>query len=120
MSNIQNKQYNFTVDYNPHDFFYSTHRNDLPSDINCEVLQEDFKLNAFDCDDNQNLDKCYKRELCKNNDLVTEMYNQRNQHITSAEGYDDLQRKRKFAILKTMNLSAGIVGTLVFIYYYNK
>ena len=120
MSSIQNKQYNFTMDYSPHDFFYSTHRNQLPNDNMCKVLEEDFKLNAIDCDDNQNLEKCYKHELCKNNKLVNEMYNQRNQHVTSSEGYDDLQRKRKFAILKTINLTAGIVSTLVFIYYYNK
>ena len=36
------------------------------------------------------------------------------------ESYEDLQTKYNFAILKTLNLSVGIIGTLVFLYHYNK
>ena len=53
MSSIQNKQHNFTVEYTPQDFFYSTHRGDLPDDNNCKVLEAEFKSNANDCDNNQ-------------------------------------------------------------------
>ena len=63
---------------------------------------------------------CYKYELCHNKHLVNKMYEQRNQHLTSEEMYDDMYKKYQFAILKTVNLTAGIVGSLVFIYYYNK
>ena len=83
-------------------------------------MEEEQKINAFKCDDDSNLDKCYKYELCKNNNLVTTMYDRRNNHLTSGESYEDLQTKYNFAVLKTLNLSVGIIGTLVFIYHYNK
>jgi hypothetical protein len=120
MSNISNKQYNFELNYTPYDFFYSTKRKDLPNENQCKVLEEEHKLNAFKCDDDSNLDKCYKYELCNNNNLVKTMYDKRNNHLTSGESYEDLHTKYNFAILKTLNLSAGIIGTLVFIYHYNK
>ncbi len=120
MSNISNKQYNFELSYTPYDFFYSTNKKDLPSENKCTVLKEETRLNAFECDDDTNIEKCYHSELCKNNDLVNSMYEKRNSHVTSAESYNNLQLKYNFAILKTINLSAGIIGTLVFIYHYNK
>jgi hypothetical protein len=48
------------------------------------------------------------------------MYEQRNQHLTSEESYNDLYKKYQFGILKCINLTAGIIGSLVFIYYYKK
>jgi hypothetical protein len=120
MSNISNKQYNFELSYTPYDFYYSTNRKDLPSNDKCSVLEEENKINAFKCDDDSNIEKCYQYELCKNENLVNTMYDRRNNHITSDEGYNDMQTKYNFAILKSINLSVGIIGTLVFIYHYNK
>ena len=120
MSNISNKQYNFELNYTPYDFYYSTNSADLPSDNKCIVLKEENKLNAFKCDDDSNVEKCYQYELCSNNNLVNTMYDRRNNHITTNESYQNLYTKYNFALLKTFNLSAGIIGTLVFIYQYNK
>jgi hypothetical protein len=120
MSNISNKQYNFELNYTPYNFYYSTNQADLPSDIKCTALTEENNLKAFKCEDDSNLDNCYKYELCNNKDLVNSMYNRRNSHITSDESYQNLHTKYNYALLKTLNLSAGIIGTLVFIYHYNK
>ena len=70
MSNISNKQYNFELSYTPYDFYYSTNRKDLPSNDKCSVLEEENKINAFKCDDDSNIEKCYQYELCKNENLV--------------------------------------------------
>lgn len=120
MSNISNKQYNFELSYTPYDFYYSTNRKDLPSNNKCEVLIEEKKLNAFNCDDDATIEKCYQHELCKNNNLVNTMYDRRNNHITTSESYDNIHLKYNFAVLKTINLSVGIISALVFIYHYNK
>lgn len=120
MSNISNKQYNFELNYTPYDFYYSTNRKDLPNENQCKVLEEEKKIKSFKCNDDATIDKCYKYELCKNKNLVNTMYDRRNNHITSGESYDNLHLKYNFAILKSINLSVGIIGTLVFIYHYNK
>ena len=120
MSNIQNKQYNFELNYTPYDFYYSTNRNDVPKEAICTVLEEENKLDMLHCDGNKPMQKCYQYELCKNKDLVEKMYKHRNDHETSDKSYENLHAKYKYGILKTINLSVGIVGTLVFIYYYNK
>ena len=120
MSNFSNKQYNFELNYTPYNFYYSTNQQDLPSDNLCKVLKEENKLKQFDCDDDVNVKKCYQNELCINKDLVNTMYNKRNSHITSDESYKNLHTKYNFALLKSLNLSVGIIGTLVFIYRYNK
>lgn len=116
MSNISNKQYNFELNYTPYNFYYSTNQSDLPSDNLCKVLKEE----KNDCTDNENVEKCYQNELCNNKDLVNTMYNRRNNHITANKSYQNLHTKYNYALLKTLNLSVGIIGTLVFIYHYNK
>lgn len=120
MSNISNKQYNFELNYTPYDFYYSTNKQDLPTSNQCKVLAEENRLETLNCSDDSTIDKCYKHELCKNNNLVNTMYERRNNHITSGESYDNIHLKYNFAVLKTINLSVGIVGTLVFLYHYNK
>ena len=120
MSNISNSQYNFELNYTPYDFYYSTNGGDMPSDNKCIVLEEEEKIGNFQCENDATLDKCYHYELCKNKDLVNKMYAQRSNHITSSESYNNLYKKYNFGILKTINLSVGIIGTLVFIYHYNK
>ena len=34
--------------------------------------------------------------------------------------YEELHLKYNYAVLKTINLSVGIIGSIIFIYYYNK
>ena len=120
MAAQENKQYNFELSYTPYDFYYSTNREDLPSENVCLVLEEEKKNNDFVCGINSTSQKCYQYELCQNKHLVNKMYEQRNQHLTSEESYNDLYKKYQFGILKSINLSVGIIGSLVFIYYYNK
>ena len=48
------------------------------------------------------------------------MYERRFNHQTSEASYENLHLKYKYGLLKTVNLSVGIVGALVFIYYNNK
>mgnify|MGYP001185416535 CR=1 FL=1 len=117
---ISNRQYNFELNYTPYDFFYSTNRGDLPNETMCGVLEHQIKEGSINCENNDNMLNCYQHELCKNKDLVNKMYKQRNDHATSNKSYDNLLMKYNYGILKTINLSVGIVGSLVFIYYYNK
>ena len=120
MSVQENKQYNFEMNYTPYDFFYSTNRDDLPKDAVCKVLEEEDKQKMLNCDGRNAMQRCYKYELCKNKDLVEKMYKRRNDHETSEESYRNLHAKYNYGILKSINLSVGIIGSLVFIYYYNK
>ena len=44
MAAQENKQYNFELSYTPYDFYYSTNREDLPSENVCLVLEEEKKI----------------------------------------------------------------------------
>ena len=113
-----NNQYNFNLDFNPNDFFSSTERKNLPrGDMGCEILHTEIE-NGLNCLEDSNLDKCYQSELCKNKDLVKNMYNRRNSHLTADESYMNRVNIYNFSIFKSMNLSAGIIASLVFIYYH--
>lgn len=115
------QSYKFHVEYSPYDFYSSTQSEDVPHENQCKVLEEELKLETFECkEDRMHGEKCYQHALCKNRDLVEKMYKQRNSHLTSNEKYRNLHIKYNYALLKTLNLSVGIAGTLVFIYYYNK
>jgi len=121
MSNIPNKQYNFEIGYTPFNFFYSTNRSDFPKGLGgCSILEEEKRLEQFNCEDDSSMQKCYQLELCKNKDLVKEMYDKRDYNSTSVQGYEDLQIKYKYGILKTINLTAGIIGSILFIRYMSK
>tara|TARA_A100001015_G_C15014658_1_gene724896 strand:- start:1819 stop:2181 length:363 start_codon:yes stop_codon:yes gene_type:complete len=120
MAAQENKQYNFELSYTPYDFYYSTNREDLPKEQICAYLEKEKQDGNLFCGRDSTAEDCYKYELCHNKHLVNKMYEQRNEHLTSEERYDDMYKKYQFAILKTINLTAGIVGSLVFIYYYNK
>ena len=114
------KQYSYELSYNPYNFYYSTNRQDLPGDEKCNELKEENESKLLDCDSGASADKCYQYELCKNKDLANEMYERRFNHQTSEASYENLHLKYKYGLLKTVNLSVGIVGALVFIYYNNK
>jgi hypothetical protein len=114
------KHYNYELSYNPYNFYYSTNRQDLPNEQACDELKEENENELLDCDSNVFAEKCYKHELCKNKHLANEMYERRFNHETSNASYDNLHLKYKYGLLKTVNLSVGIVGALVFIYYNNK
>jgi|TARA_B110000285_G_scaffold167071_1_gene186703 hypothetical protein len=121
MSNIPNKQHNFEIGYTPFNFFYSTNRQDFPKGIGgCSILEEEQKIGQLKCDDDSSIDKCYQLELCKNKDLVKDMYDKRNYNSTSTRGYDDLQIKYNYGILKSINLTAGIIGSILFARYLSK
>jgi len=89
-----NNQYNFNLDFNPNNFFSSTDRNNLPDGhMGCEILE-------------------------KNKDLVQKMYDKRNDHLTADESYMNMVNIYNFSIFKSMNLSVGIIASMVFIYYH--
>jgi len=111
-------QYSFELSYNPYNFYYSTNREDLPNEETCKNLEE--QKDTLGCDSIENSRKCYEYELCHNKELAGELYERRLNHITSNAAYDNLHLKYQYALLKTVNLSAGIIASLVFIYYYNK
>lgn len=114
------KTYQYELSYNPYNFYFSTNRQDLPNDEVCQTLKQDKEDKMLDCDEMGSTDKCYQYELCKNQELAKELYEHRFNHETSEASYQNLLLKYNYGILKTVNLSAGIVGALVFIYYYNK
>jgi hypothetical protein len=110
-----NNQYNFNLDFNPNNFLSSTDRDNLPNGfMGCERLHAE----ELNCLDDSNLDRCYQLELCKNKDLVKNMYDKRNDHFTADESYMNMVNIYNFSIFKTMNLSVGIIASMVFIYYH--
>jgi hypothetical protein len=116
MSQYSNSQYNFELEFNPYNFYSATNKQDLPKEMVCKVLAEE--SNELNCSDDANLQKCYNHELCKNKDLVNNMYLRRNDHYAAEESYANMLTKYNFSVLKSVNLAAGIVGSLVFIYYH--
>jgi len=117
MNSIGNNQYNFELDYNLNNFYSATNQNDLPKGWGCSILADSAKA-GLDCTNDANLDKCYQHMLCINRDLVKNLYDKRNSHSTADEGYMNMVNKYNFAVLKTINLSVGIIASLVFIYYH--
>ena len=117
---ISRKDHTYELSYDPYNFYYSTNRQDLPNEEKCNELTEQYNDKTLNCDKDGKVEQCYQYELCKNKHLVNKMYEQRNQHLTSEESYNDLYKKYQFGILKCINLTAGIIGSLVFIYYYKK
>ena len=116
MNEISNSQYNFELEFNPYNFYSATNKTDLPGVIQCKVLAEE--SSTIDCSDDKNIQKCYEYELCKNQDLVKNMYLRRNDHYGADESYTNMVSKYKFSVLKSINLATGIIGSLVFIYYH--
>lgn len=112
--------YSYELSYNPYNFYFSTNRQDLPSEEQCEQLMEEKEDETLICDGDENIEKCYHYELCRNKALVEELNERKFNHVTSEASYDNLSLKYNYALLKTFNLSAGIIGSIVFIYYYNK
>jgi hypothetical protein len=117
---ISKKDYTFELSYDPYNFYYSTNRQDLPDKKTCDELIEQHDNETLKCDQDEKLRQCYQYELCKNKNLANEMFERRNNHITSDASYDHLHLKYQYAVLKTVNLSVGIIGSIIFIYYYNK
>ena len=116
MNEISNSQYNFELEFNRYNFYSATNKSDLPGVIQCKVLAEE--SSTIDCSDDKNIQKCYEYELCKNQDLVKNMYLRRNDHYGADESYTNMVSKYKFSVLKSFNLATGIIGSLVFIYYH--
>ncbi len=117
---ISQKDHTFELGYNPYNFYYSTNRQDLPNDEKCTELIKNYEDEMLKCDGDGKIEQCYHYELCKNKNLANEMYERRNNHITTNASYNQLHLKYKYAILKSINLTAGIIGSIIFIYYYNK
>lgn len=116
MNSVSNSQYNFELEFNPSNFYSSTNRKDVPNEMKCKVLAEE--ASNLDCSNPANAQKCYEQELCKNQNLVKSMYTRRNDHYAADESYTNMVTKYNFSVLKSINLTAGIVGSLIFIYYH--
>mgnify|MGYP001095729410 FL=1 len=117
---ISKKDHTFELSYDPYNFYYSTNRQDLPDENTCMELIEKHKDETLKCDNSGKIQQCYQYELCKNKNLANEMFERRNNHITTNASFNNLHLKYQYAVLKTINLSAGIIGSIIFIYYYNK
>lgn len=117
---ISRKDHTYELSYDPYNFYYSTNRQDLPNEEKCNELTEQYNDKTLNCDKDGKLEQCYQYELCKNKVLANEMFERRNNHITSDASYDQLHLKYQYAVLKTINLSVGVIGSIIFIYYYNK
>jgi hypothetical protein len=118
----------FTMQYFPTDFFYSTNGKDLPQGFEgCTILKEENDGNIICKEVNTNSEmnsveiyKCYQAELCKNQSLVNNLYNIRDQHSTSNQRYGNVKNKYTFEVVKTVNLLIGIVVGILFIRMNNK
>ena len=117
---ISRKDYTYELSYDPYNFYYSTNRQDLPDEQKCSELIKQHEDGNLKCDKDGKVEECYQYELCKNKNLANEMFEKRNNHLTSNASYEELHLKYNYAVLKTINLSVGIIGSIIFIYYYNK
>lgn len=108
MSSIPQQQ-NMILEYTPADFFYLTNASDMPkggcgsTPIACTNISAGVA--------------CYQQELCRNKELVEQMYLKRDKHSSAEAKYTDMQNKYKFEVIKTINLGIGIIASITYIYY---
>jgi hypothetical protein len=107
----------------PLDFFYLNAGADMPNSfegcVTLDVMHPDLK-----CNDNSNKSLadwkiCYKRELCKNKDLVSWIHEHQNKHSEHIVKTTDIQSQYVYEIVNMINLCVG-TGVLIFYIYYNK
>lgn len=110
------------VGYSPGDFFYSTVQRNL-NDLSCNnylVSEESYSCNTNNFKDEkkqETTDHCINIELCKNNNLVKQMYGQnKSKWGTDELNYDTLAIYRTEYIFMC-NLGIATIGMLVAIYY---
>lgn len=107
----------------PLDFFYLNAGKDMPNSIGgCSTLANtNQQLVCHDKSTKSLADWkiCYQRELCKNKDLVSWIYERQNKHSEHIVKTTDIQSQYVYEIVNMINLSVGTA--LVFFYiYYNK
>lgn len=116
-----------SIGYNPGDFFYTLVGNHMPSDSSCnELLQiPDVSCHFIDPNSISNDDtlwrdnsfNCYKKELCINKQQSAKINEVENNHLGSQQNYKNSKKMYNNEILKTFNLSFGILIIFTTIYY---
>jgi hypothetical protein len=60
---------------------------------------------------------CYKKELCHNRELADEITKMQEDHLGTEENYNNSKASYNNELLKTGNLTMGILGLMILIYY---
>lgn len=107
------------IAYNPNDFYYvSSGKYDDIKDICPNYLGDNKAQWELDCCTdkpdklscpNWNNTKCYEFEVCKNKEYADLANNLENNNGGSDERYRNLQNQYQNELIKTINISAGIL-----------
>jgi hypothetical protein len=118
-----------TIGYNPDDFFYSLVGNKMPSDSSCNDPDHGYLnikdsscvfIDPIDTTEQiwtDNSLNCYRRELCRNKIAALKINDVENNHLGSQQNFKNSKKMYNNEILKTFNLSLGILVVFVTIYY---
>lgn len=118
-----------TIGYHTNDFFYTIVGNKMPSDASCNNPETGFLfipdsscvlIDASGVSGNTWMDNsynCYKKELCKNKNLALKINDIENNHLGSQQNYMNSKKMYNNEILKTFNLTFGILLLFMTIYY---
>lgn len=112
---------NMLIGFSPNDFFYTQaqQENIMSTDpAFCPALDIynaswDVSCNNINFIDNSQ--NCIGKELCRNLDKASTIYNIRAKHTEADERYSDTSNQYKAAFLNTVNLSIGLIFLLGFI-----
>jgi hypothetical protein len=111
----------YLIGYSPNDFFYINAQNNniMPTDGSCTDLNInspswDASCNGTNFQDNSS--NCVKKALCQNKSLVSTLNTYQSTNNGAEGKYLDSNSVFNTTILNTINLSAGILVLIYFIY----
>lgn len=121
------------VGYSPNDFFYADADSQgiMPTQDQCDAINPYSSKWDNDCnaihfgerthpeDENSkemNADKCIEKELCKNRDYVSNLYNVEQKHSGSNEKLFNVKDKYDAVFIDTVNLGIGCIFLGIIIY----
>jgi hypothetical protein len=100
-----------SLEFTPSDFFYLNAKDSMPSDYRCG----EYRKYPPNCE--EDIQSCYKSELCKNKELVDKVYLLQNKHGGSDGKLVDIQTKYIERMVQSFNLGMASIGIIVYIYY---
>lgn len=118
------QQYNIPLTFNPPDFFYLTPGSGydpnqciaFSMDSSASLAASLAKCAFSQCAESE-YKQCYQQELCRNKELLDTIYLKRDKHLGAEQKLGDFERQYTFSYITTINLSLGVIGSLIFIYY---
>lgn len=118
-----------SIGYNPDDFFYTLVGSNMPSDLSCNDPTTGYLnipndkclfINPIDINSElwrDNSFNCYKKELCINKEISSKINDVENKHLGSQQNFMNSKKMYDNELLKTFNVSFGILIIITTIYY---